>query len=628
MTSIKYAILAGFIAAIVVISTVMIPYTILSNQPEKTELKNFTSYLELKNYIETNTKKANYWFGMFGTGIGIMKDVTSAATTQENAPSYSTTNVQVEGVDESDIIKNDGEYIYFLRQNQFNGGGEVIILKAYPIEEAKVLSTINWTQNKFPTAIFINKDKLIVFLSEYDNVRIMQPKGPQYLSQPKLAIEVYNIQNRENPKLSRNITMDGFYFNSRMIGDYVYFVSGFPTYYVNEDIKLPTICVDSEEETVQPTEISYPDTPDVAYSFITILSFNTQNDQQEPVSKTILTTASSNIYASLENIYLTLTKYNFQEYQQINTNLEQTLIYRVRIESGEIKLEAEGSVSGHILNQFSMDEYKGNFRIATTTGQQWVSKDMGASESNHIYILDSSLKIVGKIENIASGEKIYSARFMGDKAYMVTFKKVDPFFIIDVKDPSDPKILGWLKITGYSNYLQPLDDNHLIGIGKEAVAAEEGDFAWYQGVKLSLFDVINVSKPVETSKYIIGERGTDSPVLTDHKALLFDKSKNLMVIPVLVCQIDREQYPGEVPANAYGQPIWQGAYVFNVTAEKGIVFKGKITHYDKGFDSQYNGPRSIERALYIGDYLYTVSNEMIKINNINSLAQVAAINLS
>jgi len=627
MISTKYAILAGFIVAITVISAVVIPYLILSKPPEKTELKSFTSYSELKNYIETNTKKANYWFGMYGTGITVMKDVATGAQTMENAPSYSTTNVQVEGVDESDIIKNDGKYIYFLRQNQFNGGGEVIILKAYPTEEAKVLSMINWTQNKFPTAIFINEDKLIVFLSVLDNVRIMQPEGPQYFSQSKIAIEVYNIQDRENPKLARNITMDGFYLNSRMIGNYVYVVTGFPTYYVKEDIKLPTICVDSKEETIQPTEISYPDTPDTAYSFTTILSFNTQNDLQEPVSKTILTGAASNVYASLENIYLTLTKYDFQEYQQIKINLEQTLIYRIHIENGEIKLEAEGSVPGHVLNQFSMDEYKGNFRIATTTGQPWMSRDMGTSQSNHIYILDSALKVVGKIENIAPGEKIYSARFMEDKAYMVTFKKVDPLFIIDVKDPSNPKILGWLKIPGYSDYLHPLDDNHVIGIGKEAVAAEEGDFAWYQGVKLSLFDVINVSKPVETSKYIIGERGTDSPVLRDHKALLFDKSRNLMVMPVLVCEIDRKQYPREIPANAYGQPVWQGAYVFSVTVEKGIVFKGKITHYDEGFDNQYNGPRSIERALYIGDYLYTISNGMIKINNINSLAQVAAIKL-
>jgi uncharacterized secreted protein with C-terminal beta-propeller domain len=212
---------------------------------------------------------------------------------------------------------------------------------------------------------------------------------------------------------------------------------------------------------------------------------------------------------------------------------------------------------------------------------------------------------------------------------MVTFKKVDPFFIIDVRDPANPKMLGWLKIPGYSDYLHPLDENHVIGIGKEAVAAEEGDFAWYQGVKISLFDVTDVSKPHETSKYVIGDRGSDTPVLRDHKALLFDKARNLMVIPALVAEIDRSQYPGEIPANAYGQPVWQGAYVFNVTVGEGIVLKGRITHFDDGFEKQqYYMGRFIERAFYIGDFLYTLSYEMVKINDLSSLAQVGQIVLS
>jgi inhibitor of cysteine peptidase len=625
MASAKYAILAGFVVAMTLVSAVMIPYLIVPKQTGKNELKYFISYNELKNYIETNTKEANYWFGMLGGGVAVMTGVSPSSQKIENTPNYSTTNVQVEGVDESDVVKNDGNYIYFIRQNQFNGGGEVIILKAYPVEDAKTLSRINWTQNKLPTSIFVNKDKLIVFLSIWDNVGTAQSKGYQYFSQPKMAIEVYDIQNREKPKLANNITLEGFYLNSRMIGNYVYVVTSFPTY-VNGDIKLPTIFLNGRKETIQPNEISYPDTPDTTYSFTTILSFNTQNDQEEPISKTILTGAASNIYASSENIYLTLTKYDFQEYRQINSNFEQTLIYRVHIDNGEIKLEAEGSVPGHVLDQFSMDEYNDSFRIVTTVGQNWMAS-AGALQSNSIYILDNSLKVVGKIENIASGEKIYSARFMVEKAYMVTFKKVDPFFIIDVKDPSNPKILGWLKIPGYSNYLHPIDNNHILGIGKEAVDAEGGDFAWYQGIKLSLFNVTDVSEPVEASKYIIGERGTDSPVLSDHKALLFDSSKNLMVMPILVCEIDRNQYPGEVPVNAYGQPVWQGVYVFNVTTDKGIVFRGNITHYDEGFNNQYNGFGSIERALYIGDYLYTISNGMIKINNIISLAQIAEIKL-
>ena len=633
MMTTKHAILAGFIVAVTMFSAVAIPYLLLSKQEGETELKAFKSYVELKDYIQANTKKANYWFGLRG---GIMplpgaKDVMTATATQttESEPSYSTTNVQVEGVDEADILKNDGRYVYFVRQDQNTGQGELIILQVYPPEEAKVLSKISWGENRRPIAIFVNDERLTVFLSIWSNVLVTEPKGLEYVATEKVGIEVYDLLDRVNPRLVRNITADGFYLNSRMIDKYIYVITAFPTYLVKEEVILPSICVDYEVTKVEPSDIQYTDTPDVAYSFTTIISFNVQDDLQEPVLKTVLTGAASNVYVSPANIYLTLTKYDFERYQQLQSNFEQTLIYRVHIENGDIKLEAEGTVPGHVLNQFSMDEYKGFFRIATTSWQPSVAREMGVSQSNHIYILDSSLKVVGKIENIASGESIYSARFMGDRAYMVTFKKVDPFFIIDVRDPANPKMLGWLKIPGYSDYLHPLDENHVIGIGKEAVAAEEGDFAWYQGVKISLFDVTDVSKPHETSKYVIGDRGSDTPVLRDHKALLFDKARNLMVIPALVAEIDRSQYPGEIPANAYGQPVWQGAYVFNVTVGEGIVLKGRITHFDDGFEKQqYYMGRFIERAFYIGDFLYTLSYEMVKINDLSSLAQVGQIVLS
>ncbi len=203
-----------------------------------------------------------------------------------------------------------------------------------------------------------------------------------------------------------------------------------------------------------------------------------------------------------------------------------------------------------------------------------------AKSTNNVYVLDQNLDIYGRLENLAPGEQIYSARFMGNRCYLVTFKKVDPLFVIDLTDPGQPEVLGELKITGYSDYLHPYDENHVIGIGKEAVAAEEGDFAWYQGVKISLFDVSDVANPKEIAKYEIGDRGTDSPVLNDHKAFLFDRSKNLLVLPVSVAEIDPSQYPGGMPSWAYGEVVWQGAYVFDISLERGLELRGKITHCD------------------------------------------------
>jgi len=237
-----------------------------------------------------------------------------------------------------------------------------------------------------------------------------------------------------------------------------------------------------------------------------------------------------------------------------------------------------------------------------------------------------NLSVIGELENLAVGENLHSARFIADRCYLVTFKNTDPLFVIDLSDPTTPAVLGQLKIPGYSNYLHPYDENHLIGVGKETVEANEGDFAWYQGVKISVFDVSNVSNPIQIANYTIGDRGTDSPILTDHKAFLFDKSKNLLVIPVLVAEINETQYPEGVPPYAYGTPIWQGAYVFNITLTEGLVLRGKVTHGEDGAgvpESSY----WVKRALYIENVLYTVSDKKIKMNSLEDLTEIKEIQL-
>ena len=215
---------------------------------------------------------------------------------------------------------------------------------------------------------------------------------------------------------------------------------------------------------------------------------------------------------------------------------------------------------------------------------------------------------------------------MGDRGYLVTFKKIDPLFVLDLSDPEEPQVLGELEITGYSDYLHPYDETHIIGIGKETVAAEEGSFAWYQGIKISLFDVTDVAAPKEIAKYEIGDRGTDSPILSDHKAFLFDKDKNLLVIPVTVAEIDPSRYPGGVPPNAYGEPVWDGAYVFHISLEQGLVFRGKITHSNGGAELSiwryYGSSHSIKRSLYIDNVLYTVSDFKIKMNSLTDLGEI------
>jgi uncharacterized secreted protein with C-terminal beta-propeller domain len=283
---------------------------------------------------------------------------------------------------------------------------------------------------------------------------------------------------------------------------------------------------------------------------------------------------------------------------------------------------ASGAVPGTVLNQFSMDEYDSYFRVATTT--------FGQATENNVYVLNMSLEVAGSLEGLASGETIYSARFMGERGYLVTFKQIDPLFVIDLSDPYDPEVLGYLKVTGYSDYLHPYDEDHIIGIGKETTDA--GEFAWYQGVKISLFDVTDVSNPVEISKLEIGDRGTDSPVLRDHKAFLFDRARDLLVMPILEASVNVSAYPEGVPSWAYGEPVYQGAYVFNISVDNGLQLKGRVTHIEDPAELEeyyyyYYPPFFVVRSLYIDDVLYTISSAKIKMNNLENLDYINEVEL-
>jgi uncharacterized secreted protein with C-terminal beta-propeller domain len=240
-----------------------------------------------------------------------------------------------------------------------------------------------------------------------------------------------------------------------------------------------------------------------------------------------------------------------------------------------------------------------------------------------------NLTTVGKLENLAVTERIYSARFMGDRAYLVTFRQIDPFFVLDLSDPADPRVAGELKIPGYSSYLHPYDANHVIGLGVENST-----------VKLSLFNVTDINSPREMAKYVIEGDWTYSEALNDPKAFLFDKAKELLVIPVTITQygvVERDPGAVNVTGKEVGtafstQAYWQGAYVFKVTLTGGFELRGGITHQDNSTSQQdyWYGDysKNVNRALYIDDTLYTVSNAKVKLTSLIDLTEIAEIKLS
>lgn len=311
-----------------------------------------------------------------------------------------------------------------------------------------------------------------------------------------------------------------------------------------------------------------------------------------------------------------------------DSSSESTTIQKFALADGKIQYVGTASVPGRILNQFSMDEFESNFRVATTEGH--VIRG-GATTNNGVYVLDAGLKQVGAVTDIAPGEQIYSARFMGKRGYLVTFKKVDPFFTLDLQDPTNPRVVGKLKIPGFSDYLHPLDDNHILGVGKDTEDAEQGNFAWYQGLKLAIFDVSDFANPKELHRVIIGDRGTDSAALHDHKAFLYSADKHLLVIPVTLAEIPAEQKKTSSSGSTSGAYTFQGAFVYDITPARGFVERARISHIDSNDDSYlksgyyYNSPRSILRSLYIGNILFTVSSARIQANSLTNLEKVSQV---
>jgi inhibitor of cysteine peptidase len=623
----------------------------------------FSSYQELTEFLQNRTQlqSANSYYEASATSLTATPFTLASPPSLANSgpyklggstgtTEYSSTNIQVAGVDEADTVKNDGEYIYLVT------GNDISILKAYPADQAQLVCTIA-ISNMTPAEIFVNGDRLAVLGTQSIISQLLINDTNIYFTNTTTAALIYDISSRVYPKLLTTFTISGTYFTSRMIGEYVYVIASEPAFYndqvlsnVTVDmVNIPRLGVNGNTAQAPPSDIYYCNTSDNYFVFTTIAALNIQNTAETPTYKTLTLGGTSTIYVSPSNIYITF------------PDQDQTLIYRVHIDKSTINPEAKGEVPGSVLNQYSMDEYNDYFRIATTN-TTWITSTINvtgtpivggqpvnssgiwsdasgvgtffvviriapATEHN-VYVLDRDLTIVGRLENIAPDENLHSARFVDNRCYLVTFQKTDPLFVIDLTDPAQPAILGNLSIPGYSDYLYPYDENHLIGVGKETVEAEGGYFAWYQGIKVALFDVSNVNNPIQIANYTIGDRGSDSPVLSDPKAFLFDKSKNLLVIPVLVAKVDVSQYPNAsaIPPSAYGQPVWQGAYVFNLTLSEGLVFRGGITHIEDGIDI-WNIAYYVQRSFYIENVLYTVSSAEVKMNSLDDLAFIKEIKI-
>lgn len=615
----------------------------------------------------------------------------------ESGSDYSTTNVQVVGVDEPDYIKNDGQYAYIAMDNT------LIIVDVWPASDMHVKTKVALDiGGSHIRDIFLNGDDLVIFYSaQSDDLVIREYQFiPQRSYKPVTHAVIIDVSDRESPAIRTSYSIDGWFEDARMIEDHVYIVTTSRLDYDYPD--FPIILFDDQRMTPQ---AFYFDDESQFSTFTTLVSIDLSKSTHALASETFLMGDTGTYYVTHSNFYLTYVQslppgYNHEQaaherffkviipllpedvqnkitairqsqwtegsrasWQQVAEILQdhynsldseqrdelfvrieqaliaydtsikrdqtRTVIHKVSINGSAIDYEARGSVPGRLLNQFSLGESGGGERLRVATTIEYYTEFGGFERSNSVYALDADLRLVGALEEVAPDERIYSARFMDDRLYMVTFQQVDPFFVIDISGDT-PRILGELKIPGFSNYLHPYDDEHVIGIGRDTKLV---DNRWVQplGVKIALFNVADVSNPIVADEIIVGDSDTRSAALGDHKAFFFDRNRDMISMPIeghFDSLKDTIRQPGmdeAFDARMFPGEYWSGFYVLDIDAIKGIDTRGIISHSSVSTDRN-NWVAS--RTFSIDDVLYTVADSAVIASDIESLERLGFVKLT
>ena len=566
---------------------------------------------------------------------------TDSITTTQPTKEYSTTNIQVENVDEADITKTDGDYIYSLSEEK------VIITDVRDENQIKIASEIEQNDSDIiPIDLILYNNKLVVISEEIESSAPYYYKNYNNIT----FVSIYDISDKENPKEVKNYQLEQTYYTSRCIDGKLYVISS--GYLKEENDEIVTYYYEDGEQ-IDPGYKNIKRIKDLNTDAQTILSMLDLNNINEKVKVNSYLMDVENAYVSENNIYLLDEKYEggysytpeissifgFKgilgafDYEEDEDSGTYTHIYKFNLlEDGSIKYDKKAKEKGETINQFSIDEYAGNLRMA-----------LYDSEGSRVVIFNNEMEKIGETEALAEGERMYSSRFLGNKAYLVTYKTIDPLFVIDLSNPERPEVLGELKIPGYSTYLHPYDENHLIGIGMQTEERVNRDSsgrirstsAVITGMKMALFDVTDVNNPVQISETIIGDSRTTSAILTNHKALLFSKEKQLLAIPVnnytedFEIENSSDEYDSIVSSytNYNKQYVSEGYFVYNINLTDGFTLKGTITHEKTKSNKFYYNVSRLLRGLYIDDNLYTVSEDYVKVNRLEDLQEISQLEI-
>ncbi|MCH5267274.1 MAG: beta-propeller domain-containing protein [Lachnospiraceae bacterium] len=542
--------------------------------------------------------------------------VANSVKKSESSKAFSDTNVRTQGVNEGDIVKTDGDYIY-----EYISGSDVCNI--FQVDGATTKCVAKIREKDFGvsmrlTDMYVSGDRLIL-LADISGANAKQIKkiyemagadysefdeesweGYSYYPYYKLdygynqvediATEevdpedsdedkvkkrrivnfaltyIFDISDREKPKLEHMTFQDGGYTNSRMVGDVLYLFSQRMVSMDNMKEDEPkTYIPQINGKCVEKGCVSVPeDVQTTNYSIVSSLNVQTG----ETIDEMSMLGGASEIYVSGSHIYML-------DEDAVYDKNGRTVITKFEYDEGKITKKATGKVKGFVDDDYALDEYKGYLRLVSTYYQ-----GMNYQERNAVYVLDEDLKVTGSIKNIAKNERIYSARFLGDTAYFVTYRQTDPLFTADLSDPKNPKIIGELKLPGFSDYLHPIGDHLLLGLGEHG--DEEGDF---EGLKLSLFDISDPVNVKEIHKEVLPEGYLGAEALENPNALFLDEERGLLGFY----------------ADGYGDYTY---FVYSYDEKEG--FKKKIAATLKAED-EYGYGNLAARGLYIDDFFYVVS---------------------
>lgn len=636
------------VAAVVTVTLAATAVVFVASQNPATGLLPFSSYAELSNFL-TGARSAlqnnRMSGGLFATPT-TPAPVAGAPNTgsSPSAPSYSGTNVQVQGVDELDFVKTDGTYIYIASQS------DVDILLAYPATAMHVVGRIslsNLTGEVFgngttawAAGLFLNGSRLIVIGSAYRyNVGgivgapapmpVSAPASIVYMGEETAFAFTFNVTDPTNPVLLHSVSVSGMPTTGRMVSGTVYLVATQWIEEVNGTYVLPQVCVDGTCAPLPVNQIYHDPQSEDSWDYTNVLALDVASGASKVMS--IVTGGYSVLYMSPTAMYLAFFKWRMVQPMLATPMVAPTFdggwttIYKLRAVGLSIAAVASGDVPGSLQNQYAMDEWDGYLRVATTVR---TFTQTSSTVSNGVYVLDGSMALAGSATGLAPGESIFAVRFLEDRAYVVTFRKIDPLFVIDLSNPTRPVVSGFVEMPGFSDYLYPLDAGHLIGVGKDAIPADQGNWSWYQGLKLALYNVTDPTAPTETANVTLGDRGTDSEALYDPHAFLYIPDRQIVVLPVALAIVNASEYPGGIPQWAWGTIVWQGVYLYHVDATTGFQEIGRVSQFNGTLNATcgwWGSPREIRRSLYIGDTLYTVSPTEVMANSLTDLSEVSSV---